>query len=268
MSSWQDRRTIAFDARPAMPRATPASPSDRTRDPRARAGAARRERTRRALVESAMLVFARRGVEASVIDEVIAIAGVARGTFYNHFLDNDELLAAVAAEAGDQLLAIVHPRVLEHDDAAARVATGVRLVLALARAHPAFAAFLARVGPRAVDGGNLTAQAVPRDLALGVRTGRFLRVPPRVGFDLVIGPVFAAFQAIAGGTLPGGYEAGVARGILMALGVPRLDADRLARMRLDPVATGPDSLLARVDARGRRTGRGAATSARGTRPPK
>ncbi|MCC6197916.1 MAG: helix-turn-helix transcriptional regulator [Burkholderiales bacterium] len=228
-----------------MPRPT------RPADHRARAGRERRERTRRALIESAMLVFARRGVEASVIDEVIELAGVARGTFYNHFRGNDDLLAAVAAEAGDQLLAIVNPRVIEHEDAAARVATGVRLVLALARAHPAFAAFLARVGPRAVAGSNLTTRAVPRDLALGVRTGRFLRVPPRLGFDLVIGPVFAAFQAIALSSPPAGYEAGIARGILLALGVPRADAERLARMRLPPVTAGADSLLARVDARAR-----------------
>lgn len=236
--------------RTRTPRAGPA-------DHRTRNAAARRARTRAALLESAVLVFARCGVEASVIDEVIATAGVARGTFYNYFTGNDDLLAAVAAEVGDQMLAIVDPAVLAQDDAAARVANGVRLVLALVRAHPRFAAFLARVGPRAIGPGSHTARSVSRDLALGIAQGRFDPIPPRLGFDLVVGPVFGAFQAMSSGPLPDGYETGLARAILLALGVTRASAQRCATRALAAPAVPSSSLLARAEARARSGKRGA-----------
>ena len=47
--------------------------------------AERRARMRRTLVEAALLVFAEKGVDASVIDDVITAAGVSRGTFYKLF---------------------------------------------------------------------------------------------------------------------------------------------------------------------------------------
>ena len=49
-------------------------------DHRTRVAAEKRARMRRKLVESALLVFAEKGVDASVIEDVIAVAGVSRGT--------------------------------------------------------------------------------------------------------------------------------------------------------------------------------------------
>jgi len=72
----------------------PASAAARS-DHRPRVAAERRARMRRKLVESALLVFAGKGVDASVIEDVIVAAGVSRGTFYNYFRTNAELLAAV-----------------------------------------------------------------------------------------------------------------------------------------------------------------------------
>ena len=62
-------------------------------DHRTRVAAERRARMHRKLVESALLVFAEKGVDASVIEDVIAAADVSRGTFYNYFRTNGELLA-------------------------------------------------------------------------------------------------------------------------------------------------------------------------------
>ena len=56
------------------------------------------------LIESALLVFAHRVVEASVIDKVITAAKVSRGTFYNYFRTNEDLLTAVAEAVGNQML--------------------------------------------------------------------------------------------------------------------------------------------------------------------
>src|SRR5579862_1856074 len=68
-------------------------------------GREKRRRTRAALIEAAMKVFARLGPDAPIIDDFIAEAGVARGTFYNYFETREELLIAVATELSDRLLA-------------------------------------------------------------------------------------------------------------------------------------------------------------------
>src|SRR6516164_4551776 len=95
---------------------------------RTRVGAERREKMRARLLESALLVFASQGVDATVVDEVISTAGVSRGTFYNYFRTNEELFSAVAAEVSNEILRIVDPLLLPLTDPAARIAVGIRLV--------------------------------------------------------------------------------------------------------------------------------------------
>ena len=60
-------------------------------------GANKRARTRNALIDSAIDVFSEKGVEQARISDIAAIAGLANGTFYNHFKDKDELAVASAA---------------------------------------------------------------------------------------------------------------------------------------------------------------------------
>jgi len=64
-----------------------------------RAGAERRQRMRLRLIESALPVFAEKGLDAASIDDVIAAAGVSRGTFYNYFRTDVELAAAVSDDS-------------------------------------------------------------------------------------------------------------------------------------------------------------------------
>ena len=69
---------------------------------RAQIGQEKRARTRAALVAAAKSLFALRSIESVTIDEIVAEAGLAKGTFYTHFEDLDALTAAVA----DELLAV------------------------------------------------------------------------------------------------------------------------------------------------------------------
>lgn len=223
-------------------------PTTSKSDHRSRVGAQRRERTRKRLIESAMTVFARRGVEASVIDEVIAAAGVARGTFYNHFRGNEDLLAAVAQAVSDEMLRIVDPIVRAEADPAARVATGIRLILGIAREYPQLAAFMVRGGPPAIGTQGLAVEYLPRDLAAGVASGAFSPVPPRLAFDLVTGAVLAGFHTLLTRRVAGSYAEDMASMILRALGLTGRSAGSIARRRIAKPQVGPDSLLARAEA--------------------
>ena len=144
-------------------------------DHRPRVAAERRARMRRKLVESALLVFADKGVDASVIEDVIAAAGVSRGTFYNYFRTNGELLAAAIDELGNEVVDLIESRVKATPSPAARLITGLRLYLEASRRFPLFAKFIARVGPQSLGPDNLVFKYIPIHIAEGIEFRRIRR---------------------------------------------------------------------------------------------
>jgi AcrR family transcriptional regulator len=63
--------------------------------------AERRESRRGALVDAAFAVFMEKGVAASSVDDIVAAAGVAKGTFYLYFPTKDDAINAVAERVVD-----------------------------------------------------------------------------------------------------------------------------------------------------------------------
>ncbi len=64
----------------------------------------RREKMRARLIEAAVLVVASKGLANTVIDDVVAQAGVSRGTFYNHFSAVPDLMLAAKEELSNEIL--------------------------------------------------------------------------------------------------------------------------------------------------------------------
>lgn len=95
-----------------------------TGDGRARRG----DRTRAALVDAALTLFAARGVEETSIDEITQSARVAKGTFYVHFERKQDVLL----EHGSSIVATLSQRPVPEDPRAALVALAERLAATLA----------------------------------------------------------------------------------------------------------------------------------------
>ena len=76
-----------------MARAAPLSPAER----------------RTTLLIAARSVFAERGYHQASVADILIAAGVARGTFYNHFESKREVFAAVLAELMEEIVAVVKP---------------------------------------------------------------------------------------------------------------------------------------------------------------
>ncbi len=55
-------------------------------------------KTREKLVRSAMELFAKKGFDKTTVDEIVAKAGVAKGTFYLYFKSKDDLIKELAFE--------------------------------------------------------------------------------------------------------------------------------------------------------------------------
>ncbi|MGO4382070.1 TetR/AcrR family transcriptional regulator [Pseudoduganella sp. RAF53_2] len=212
---------------------------------RTRVGAKRREKTRAKLLESALLVFAQKGPQA-VIEDVIAQAGIARGSFYNYFRTNDELLEAVASEINDDLLRAIDPVVQQCSDPAERIACGARLVLRTARRFPLFGHFLAGLPFPAANSSLLGVQYLSRDVALGVATRRFGDIDQRMGIDLLVGVVVSAACSMAREQLGGDYADASARAMLRALGMEDQEAARIAALPLPAFELPEHSILRRT----------------------
>jgi AcrR family transcriptional regulator len=201
------------------------------------------------LVESALLVFGQRGMDATVIEELIRTAGVSRGTFYNYFRTNDDLLLAVSVAVSDEMMRVVDALAQDERDPAARIAAGVRLFIELATEYPVLGAFLSRGGLRVLTDNSLVKEYLPRDLIQARDSGRIHISDLDLAFDLVVGPTLTALHRMQSRPLPNGYAARLVSAILQALGLPADDADAIARRPLPPIELPPESVLARAASR-------------------
>ncbi len=222
-----------------------------TQDHRTRVAAEKRERMRMRLIESALHVFAHKGADAAVIEDVIAMAEVSRGTFYNYFRTNEELLAAVVKELGNELLALVETVVIQRKDPAERLATGVRMALHTMQAHPLLAQFVARSGLAMATNNSLAMTYLPRDIQAAMDSGRFNLGSVQVGLVLVLGTAHAAVAAMTlppplSTSLPANYAEEVTYHLLLGLGMTKAQARKLASIPITPVEFPEQALLART----------------------
>lgn len=219
----------------------------RPTDHRVRVGAERRLKTRLRLVESALEVFAAKGLDATVIEEVIVTAGVSRGTFYNYFRTDAELLVAVSEEISNETVRRIESVVGKLPDAAERLAQGLRLCLQLAHAYPLFARFFSRAGFNAISPNHLLFEYVPRHIEEGMAAKQLDVTDVEIAVDLLAGAILSAVHAIATRAVHKSYPERAVFHILLGLGMTRANAQRLVDAPLLELSLPPDSLLVRTN---------------------
>jgi AcrR family transcriptional regulator len=208
-------------------------------DHRVRTGAIRREQTRRRLLASAMQVFAEKGADAAVIDDFIAAAGVARGTFYNYFSTTQELLDAVTSELSDAILAEIDKVVVQIDDPLQRLATGCLLYMHLGVDLPNWGAFVMRTGFRSEAIGKLVDIYMPRDIEMASRAGELSYPSLRAARDLMFSCVSQAILTVNAGQAPREHLRQMLSLGLRGVGAKPALADRLSTLPLPVVILPP-----------------------------
>lgn len=211
-------------------RRAPARPRQ-TGDHRTRVGQQRRAQTRNQIVTAALGVFAEKGPDAPVIDDFIQAAGVARGTFYNHFANTEELLAAASKLLEDSVMRWTLEAIGEIGDPALRFATGVRLWLRWSQADKVGCGFVVRSHFR----GPLVERQLAADLRDGLDAGAFRFASVQVARDLSVGTILEAMRRLMTSSVPVTYTDDVARVILQGVGVEARTADRLMAAPLPPL---------------------------------
>lgn len=198
--------------------------------------ARRRERTRAALLASARLQFARRGVEATRINEITDGADLGFGSFYNHFEAKEAIVEAVLEETVAAQGAAIEALTGRLEDPAEVVSVAHRHFVSRARTDPDWGWLLVRME---TTHSIVLAALEPfarRDLDRGIRAGRFAVPNRRVALLATGGALIMVMRAVLDGRAPRTAERDHAEGVLRLLGLSAQDAAEVARRPMPRVS--------------------------------
>lgn len=192
----------------------------------------KRERTRGELVAAAERLVAVHGLDAISIDDITHEADVAKGTFYTHFEDKDDLAAAIGARIRNELEAAIDATNATVTDPALRMANGLSTVLAYAMAHPVSARALLKLRPGTIDPDAAINTGIRNDVMAGVKIRRFWVASASASVVTIMGAAISAMMRLSDAAHrmsdASGFAADVIATCLVALGVKPADATRMA----------------------------------------
>lgn len=175
-------------------------------------------------------LFGARAASGVSVDEIVARAGVAKGTFYNHFASKEdlgrELALAIRLEVRDR---IANWKVVSSDPAM-HLAIAVILFLDLARRRPNRARILSTLLSEVADADAEPNSRIRQTLEAGKTVGRFRFGSVDAAMISVIGIVSAGIQSLVDHeTLDAGERiVGLAAHALASLGLSREEAEGVA----------------------------------------
>ena len=150
--------------------------------PRRRGG-----RTRDALLAAGHRLLAERSMDALAIDEITQAAGVAKGSFYNHFEDKAALATVIRDDIRQEIEAAVAKVNAGVHDPAQRVARALATYMGYILESPQRAAVILRIASGLASQENPLNAGVLQDVAAGLRSGRFIVPSVEAGALAVIG---------------------------------------------------------------------------------
>jgi AcrR family transcriptional regulator len=205
----------------------PASIASRTRELPVPKLGARRERTRRKILEATFgLIGNEKGLTVR-IEEICAAARVSRGTFYNYFTSLEQLFEVLAIELShdlNQALVSSFDEVRSHAEGSN---AAIQHYLDCARRDSAWAWAMVHLSAYGPTFGAEAWEACYRAIADGIEAGEFDVPNATVGRDLMTGTVLATVRTML---RSGGGESqprNVAYCVLRALGVPDARAKKV-----------------------------------------
>ena len=205
------------------------------------------------LTKAGRELFSRHGYNATGIQQITDLAGVPKGSFYNHFESKEAIYATLVESVFEDFADWLDRLTTGLSDPAEVVAVSVRYTLMRAHREPLWGQFLVREGFSSRMLGRGLGQRLLRDVQRGIAAKRFTVADPFVGFLSVGGTVLAAVTAELSFVAPGAPSADALEGLgfsgehlaervacalLQTLGLKRAEAEKVA-MRPLPVAVEP-----------------------------
>lgn len=180
----------------------------------------KRARTRGQLRRAGLEVVASRGAAAATVGEIVQIAGVAQGTFYNHFQSLDELMDELAEQLGTGVEIARDALAAVESDPAARVAIGIYQLIEMAeRDATAAGAFVAMAAAKP-DFRSRVRGIISRAITDGVEADRFRIESTPAAVNVVLGSCLQSMRSVIVRDTDRTEAPEVARLVLRGLGVP------------------------------------------------
>ncbi len=136
---------------------------------------------RAALIEATKTLLVLRPFGGFSIDEVTREARVARGSFYNHFSDVDELVATTQSLVQAQLNTSIRAAIADSPDVATSMARGMATLMHFGYTSRANARVLMVNGPGAGDPSHPGNEVLTEALRHGIEAGEFALRDVEVG---------------------------------------------------------------------------------------
>jgi AcrR family transcriptional regulator len=191
---------------------------------RAEIGREKRARTKAQLIVAAKALFSERPWESVTVDEVVNEAGVAKGTFYVHFNDMNELAAAVADELIQSFDELIQPRRLSISDPLVRIAFGCHVFMEKMLKDRSWASLIARMGRSYRAVGRVTRSRLSEDLREALKQSPQIGLSLELGLEVALGIILQVAAAIGEGRLKNDAPRDAVRCILAEIGVGKRDA--------------------------------------------
>lgn len=199
---------------------------------RAQIGLEKRVRSRLQLIRSAIRVIGQPNGHGASIDDVIADAGVSRGTFYNYFESRDHLFAVIAVELSQDFNDAIVAAMDGASDPAERGDIGVRNYLARARSDREWGWAMFNVALNGPLLGVDTVFHINDTVTRGMETGRFNISDKRSAIDMYSGVILSGIYTILTSTTDRRYISEASLLSMRAVGVPEADAQKICTSRL------------------------------------
>ena len=191
---------------------------------RAEIGREKRARTKAQLIAAAKALYSTRPWESVTVDEVVNEAGVAKGTFYTHFNDLNELAAVVAGELVKSFDELIQPLRLSLSDPLLRIAFGCDAFFQKSLDDRLWASLAARMARSYPTVGKVARKRFSEDLREALKQSAQAVLSPQLALEVSIGIVVQVMAAIGEGRLKDGDRTEAVRCILTAIGVGGRDA--------------------------------------------
>lgn len=199
---------------------------------RAEIGAARRAKSRNTILTAAFACYGRPDGRFVRIEDVCKAAGVARGTFYNHFDDLEALRYQLLEEMTGEFDRAVHHMFSALENAAEQSAVAIRYYLHAAAKNPAWGWAMIHSSAPGHTFGEMVWHNSLVTIRRGVDEGLFHIPTAEIGRDILMGSVASAMVSITSGTVQDDYPEQISEHILMAFGMRREAARELSRRAL------------------------------------
>ena len=183
----------------------------------------RRARTRAALLQAGRGLLARRDLGDLSVDDIVAAADVAKGSFYNHFADKARFARAIGAAVRLQVEAAVQAANAGVEDPPRRLALALCVFVRFAIEHRDSAQVLWRLNSGATMADAPVNRGLRREVARAVRAGPLTGLDIETAVLLVMGTIIVAMRHVLEErvrTPPARVAANMAGGMLRALGLP------------------------------------------------